>query len=259
MKLLSYEAHLPLQRRVRYVGERIKWFFQKQKDAIIDFMGSLQGTPAANLYSPLYPKHVNIIRQNTMIKDLIFRTYDATCERQLGQFVELFDNMLTSTFSNPFLFLKGTTRAGDGECEEAVVLPSFEDTKERIPKELQGREGLEGSLSRWLQEIPADSNQVDEAVDRVQILVLRTYAFIRAQVCDQVELFAESFFKIPMMRRLEGEMAIIELSEDDNANYQAHRDQLITNIKREQQNLDEVSSCIDRLQGFKLRCEAQNM
>merc|ERR1711874_646897 len=56
-KLLSNEAHLPLQRRVQYVGERIKWFFQSQKDAVLSFMDKLEGTPNANLFSPLYPKH----------------------------------------------------------------------------------------------------------------------------------------------------------------------------------------------------------
>merc|ERR1712014_7167 len=42
VKLLSNEAHLPLQRRVQYVGERIKWFFQVQKDAVLDFMANLE-------------------------------------------------------------------------------------------------------------------------------------------------------------------------------------------------------------------------
>merc|ERR1712036_117294 len=35
--------------------------------------------------------------------------------------------------------------------------------------------------------------KLDEAVDKVQMLVLRTYACIRAQISDQIELFAESF------------------------------------------------------------------
>merc|ERR1712137_971689 len=57
VKLLSNEAHTPLQRRVLYVGERLKWFFERQKDAVIEFMGSLEGTPMSNMFSPLYPKH----------------------------------------------------------------------------------------------------------------------------------------------------------------------------------------------------------
>merc|ERR1719247_2059888 len=58
VKLLSNEAHMPLQRRIRYVGERIKWFFEKQKAAVVEFMESLEGSPSASMFSPLYPKHV---------------------------------------------------------------------------------------------------------------------------------------------------------------------------------------------------------
>merc|ERR1719401_583792 len=45
VKLLGNEAHLPLQRRVRYVGERIRWFFENQKEAVLAFMANIDGTP----------------------------------------------------------------------------------------------------------------------------------------------------------------------------------------------------------------------
>mmetsp|Transcript_14340 Transcript_14340/g.32621 ORF Transcript_14340/g.32621 Transcript_14340/m.32621 type:complete len:729 (-) Transcript_14340:210-2396(-) len=258
VKLLSNEAHLPLQRRVQYVGERIKWFFMKQKNAVLEFMGSLEGTPQGNMYSPLYPKHFKLIKQNEMIKHLVFQTYDNACVRQLGNFVELFENMLTSTFSNPWVFLKGATPQGqDGEDLGDAVLPCFEDTKNRIPKEIESRSSIEGTLSKWLQDIPTDSHQIDEAVDKVQMLVLKTYGFIRSQVCDQVELFAESFFKLPMLRRLEEDMSMMELSEQDKANYEARRVRLSEDLKKGRSNLEEVNACIDRLQAFKLKCDAR--
>jgi len=260
VKLLSNEAHLPLQRRVQYVGERIKWFFMHQKQAVIEFMEKLEGTPKSNLYSPLYPKHAKLIKQNEMIKQLVFRTYDRACVRQLDQFAQLFDNMLTSTFANPWVFLKGHTPGGsDGEELQDSALPSFEDTKERIPKEIQGRAGTEQSLSRWLTDIPTDSTQIDEAVDKVQMLVLKTYGFIRAQVCDQVELFSESFFKLPMLRRLEEDMALMELSDEDSANYEARRSRLSDEIQAAADSVHEVDACINRLQGFKTKCEARGL
>eukprot|EP00928_Gymnodinium_smaydae_P005853 TRINITY_DN12027_c0_g1_i1.p1 TRINITY_DN12027_c0_g1~~TRINITY_DN12027_c0_g1_i1.p1 ORF type:complete len:743 (+),score=229.71 TRINITY_DN12027_c0_g1_i1:98-2326(+) len=258
VKLLSNEAHLPLQRRVAYVGERIKWFFESQKDAVLAFMDGLEGTPSANLYSPLYPKHAKLVKQNEIIKHLVYQTYNNACARQLKHFVELFDNMLTSTFSNPWVFLKGaTTSSADAEDLEDAVLPSFDDTKERIPKEIQGRSGIDTILSRWLQDIPTESHQIDEAVDKVQMLVLKTYSFIRSQVCDQVELFAESFFKLPMLRRLEEDMACIELSEADRNNYQERRERLGSSIARAQESNREVSECIERLQSFKLKQEVR--
>eukprot|EP00392_Amoebophrya_sp_AT5.2_P012684 g12791.t1 len=54
VKLLSNEAHLPMKKRVRYVGERIKWFFQQQKDVIVDFMKSLKGSADEHMYYFLY-------------------------------------------------------------------------------------------------------------------------------------------------------------------------------------------------------------
>jgi len=258
VKLLSNEAHLPLQRRVLYVGERLKWFFERQKEAVIEFMDSLEGTPSANMFSPLYPKHVKLIKQNEMIKHLVFETYDAACKRQLAMFTDLFDNMLTSTFSNPWVFLKGATPTeGDSEDLVDAVLPSFDDTKMRIPQEIKSRSGIEAILGKWLQDIPTESEQIDVAVDKVQQLVLKTYSFIRSQVCDQVELFAESFFKLPMMRRLEEDMSMIELSEEDKENYEVRRQRLEGEAKSASDALQEINACIDRLNGFKLKCDAR--
>jgi hypothetical protein len=257
VKLLSNEAHLPLQRRILYVGERIKWFFEKQKGCVIEFMDSLEGTPSANMFSPLYPKHVKLIKQNEMIKHLVFQTYDNACRRQLRMFTDLFDNMLTSTFSNPWVFLKGATpNDGDADMKDAS-LPSFDDTKARIPAEIKSRSGIEEVLAKWLQEIPTESDQIDDAVDKVQQLVLKTYSFIRSQVCDQVELFAESFFKLPMMRRLEEDMSMIELSEQDKENYDARRQRLSIEAKGANVAVQEISACIDRLNGFKLKTDAR--
>lgn len=115
--------------------------------------------------------------------------------RQLQQFVELFDNMLTSAFSNPWVFLKcsptGSLEAPTGILE--AVPPSFEDSKTRIPKGIQNRSGIKAALSKWLTDIPMESSKIDHAVDHVETLVLKTYSFIRAQVCDQVALRREFF------------------------------------------------------------------
>jgi hypothetical protein len=258
VKLLSNEAHLPLKRRVMYVGERLKWFFEKQKEAVLTFMRDLEDTPSGAMFSPLYPKHARLIKQNEMIKHLVFQTYDAACKRQLAMFVELFENMLTSIFSNPWVFLKGAT-GGREESEDLqdALLPAFEDTKKRIPTEIEGRSSTEQTLKGWLDDIPTPSHQIDEAVDKVQMLVLKTYSFIRSQVCDQVELFAESFFKLPMLRRLEEDMAAIELSEEDQASYQARRDRLGSEIKTHEEANDEVTWCVNRLEDFKLKCGAR--
>merc|ERR1740123_2166081 len=145
------------------------------------------------------------------------------------------------------------------DAEEMARHDPVEYTKMRIPGEIQSRSGTETVLAQWLNDIPTDSSQIDEAVDKVQMLVLKTYSFIRSQVCDQVELFSESFFKLPMMRRLEEDMAQIELTDEDTSNHQARRDRLEQEIERAKGSLVEIESCVSRIQGFKLKCESRGI
>eukprot|EP00929_Paragymnodinium_shiwhaense_P095574 TRINITY_DN5677_c0_g1_i1.p1 TRINITY_DN5677_c0_g1~~TRINITY_DN5677_c0_g1_i1.p1 ORF type:complete len:776 (-),score=234.71 TRINITY_DN5677_c0_g1_i1:396-2723(-) len=268
VKLLNNGAHMPLQGRVAYVGERIKWFFEQQKEPVLAFMAGLEGTPSAKLYSPLYPKHAKLILQNATIKQLVFQTYDDKCQEQLQHFVELFDNMLTSTFSNPWVFLKGSGRTagsgaapqGGGDSSKAAggIVSSFEEAKQRLPAELASRSSIDAQLCRWLQDIPTESNQIDEAVDRVQMLVQKTYSFIRSQVCDQVELFSESFFKLPMLRRLEQDMAVSELNTEQTREFLNNRDRLTAKRDHAFASVKEIEDSITLLQQFKSRSEARH-
>eukprot|EP00927_Polykrikos_kofoidii_P040977 TRINITY_DN3491_c0_g1_i1.p1 TRINITY_DN3491_c0_g1~~TRINITY_DN3491_c0_g1_i1.p1 ORF type:complete len:772 (-),score=124.81 TRINITY_DN3491_c0_g1_i1:507-2603(-) len=260
VKLLSTEAHLSLQRRIAYVGERIRWFFLNQKESTLQFMMRLENHPSANLHSPLYPKHAKLISQNEIIKHLVFSTYDTACAKQFQQFVMLFDTVLTSTFSNPWIFLKAAQQDAD-DCDhmEHVALPGFDDTRDRIPQEIRRRASIDTKLQRWLEEIPAEAHRMNLAVEKVQMLVASTYNFVRSRVCDQVELFAESFFKLPMLRRLEEDMALIELTEADKRKYEQRRDCLCSQIKATQASITEMADCIERLQAFKLRQEAMAM
>merc|ERR1711865_32356 len=138
----------------------------------------------------------------------------------------------------------------DGE-NSADVPASFDAAKERVPSDLQGRSNAETTLSKRLEEIPADASRIDEAVEKVQMLVVETYAFIRSQVCDQVELFAESFFKMPMLRSLEQDMTLIELSELDKMNQEERRERLTAETRSAQEGLIAIDSCVKRLQSFK--------
>jgi GTP-binding protein EngB required for normal cell division len=254
VKLLNHDAHLPLQKRIQYVGMRVKWFFEQQKAPIVQFMKSLKGSPDEKIYSVLYSKHAKMIEENATIRKLVFDTYDRVVERQLNQFVELFRSTLHATFSNPWVFLKKTTaRLDDDEYASECLLPSLDDTKARIPQEIQGRTGIERTVTKWLYDIPTEPHRIDEAVDQVQLLVLKVYSHIRSQVCDQVELFAESFFKLPLMRRLEEDMIKVELSTVDKEGYRHRREKLSREGAANQQALKEVQECLKVLSTFALK------
>merc|ERR1719476_1013386 len=120
VKLLNHDAHLPLQQRVAYVGERVRWFFKQQKDPIVQFMKSLKGSPDEKLYSVLYSKHAKLIEESQTIRKLVFDTYDAVVARQLKQFVDLFQSTLHATFSNPWVYLKKSTASLDATQPDDV-------------------------------------------------------------------------------------------------------------------------------------------
>jgi GTP-binding protein EngB required for normal cell division len=310
VKLLSNEAHLPMKDRVRYVAERIKFFFMQQKECIVDFMGKIKGSSDEQMFSSLYSKHVKLILDNPVIRAKVYETYDKAIERQMFSFIELFNNTLASTFSNPWVFLKRAAsvtvhqdehpqlqtntvpaasatankqqqqppqsqpqpqsaqppqqsqppqsqdRRASGELD--MRLASFSETKSRIPWELESRSGWETVLSQWLSLIPQEPQQIDEAVEKVQMLVLKTFSFIRAQIADQIELFAESFFKLPMMRRLEEDMSLIEVSENDKREYEGRKEALVKEEKRLEIMINDLDDCVRKLSVFLVKSQAAN-
>merc|ERR1712232_1262235 len=254
VKLLNHDAHLPLQDRVKYAGERIRWFFQQQKEPIVQFMRSLKGSSDEKLYSYLYSKHARLIEDNQTVRKLVFDTFDIVVARQLDQFIALFRSTLHATFSNPWVFLKKTSaKLEDDDLGEQPLLPTLEDTKARIPKEISSRTGIERTVTKWLYDVPSQPHLIDEAVDEVQLLVLKVYSHIRGQICDQVELFAESFFKLPLIRRLEEDMSKIELSDVDKEGYRVRREKLEGERTANEQGLKEVQECLTILSSFALK------
>lgn len=253
VKLLTNEAHIPMRKRLQYVGERIKFFFYQQKTVILDFMSQLPGSADEHLYSSLYQKTAELMNSNETVKNMIFDVYDRIVEHQLQQFLELFYNTLTSTFANPWVFLKKNSASLEESDIEEICLPSFEDTKQRIPQELDTRSGVETILVQWLSDIPNEPSHIDEAVDKTQMMLLKTFQFIRAQISDQIELFAESFFKLPMLRRLEEEMTLIELNEVDKDTHASRRSQLEVDMRETNESMKTINECILRLQNFAIK------
>merc|ERR1712113_897013 len=237
---------------------RVKWFFEQQKAPIVQFMKSLKGSPDEKIYSVLYSKHAKMIEENATIRKLLFDTYDGVVQRQLNQFVELFRSTLHATFSNPWVFLKKTSaRLDDDDYASECLLPSLDDTKARIPQEIQGRTGIERTVTKWLYDIPTEPHRIDEAVDQVQLLILKVYSHIRSQVCDQVELFAESFFKLPLMRRLEEDMINMQLSDVDAEGYKVRRSALLKQQNANEHGYKEIQDCLRILQSFVIKSQSQ--
>ena len=74
----------------------------------------------------------------------------------------------------PQVFLKKTSaKLDDDESGDMPLLPTLKDTKARIPKEINDRTGIERTVTKWIYDISTQPHLIDEAVDDVQLLVLK--------------------------------------------------------------------------------------
>jgi hypothetical protein len=284
LKLLANEGQPQVRRKINYVARRIEWFFSLQKDTIIEFMDSIKGSPDEHLYSQLFTRRVQLIKENELARELLYKKFDYFLVKQRHLFVELFNNTLQSTFQYPWALIKASSWAysdlekhvirrtedegeegqikGDdepeisrNEQEEAawlgeMTLPSFTDTITRIPKEMSHRSTIEKLLQEMVNEIPIDTGHVDEAVEKVQALMITVFRAIRNLICDQLELFADSFFQLPMSRHLEGEMMDVQLGDSDKVRFQSLREGKGEEVERTKEILDNVIWSIVQVENF---------
>jgi len=276
LKLLTNEGQPQVRRKVNYVAKRIEWFFQLQKECVIDFMDSIKGSPDEHLYSQLFARRVQLIKENQLARDLLFSKYDAFLVHQRNLFVELFNNTLQSTFQYPWALIKASSwtfaeldryvEQGENTQEEEdeedlmsrdpfadMTLPCFDDTKARIPKELSQRSSVEKLLQEMVNEIPIDNSHVDEAVEKVQALMITVFRAIRNLICDQLELFADSFFQLPMSRHLEGAMMDVKLTEQEMARFEGLRSVREEDVKKSSDMLDHLQACLGAIAQFNKR------
>jgi len=258
VKLLSNEAHSPLQRRVLYVGERLKWFFSQQKEATVKFMASIKGSPEEHMYSKLISKKAEFIENNETMKAAIYKAFDEACLKNQEKFESMWSDYMDAMFQSPLKLLKSCTMpkpsdAGALEDEEGLA-PTFDTTKERIENEMKRRSNVSKGLSQKIKEIPSDDSMARESRDKMQGIIEEVFGRIRSLVADQMQLYSESFFLLPMLRRLEGEMAKMQMPDEDRRRYQQLRKMLVEEDKKKTELLADLDWCIGAVQKFKITC-----
>jgi hypothetical protein len=253
VKLLRLHAPEHMDKKVKYVGARLQWFFCVQKEAVLEFMTTLKGSPEEHMFSQLYFRQGNVIARNTTMKACIFQTYDTVLARQKDQFVHQYQDFLKSMFQNPLVMLKASSQPPmrAEELLEDVCLPSWEETKERIPEEFDRRSVIKRKLEDKINSIPADDARTNDAVPMCTDMIAKTFSFVRRVTADQMELYAESFFLLPMMRRLEGDMNELQLQEADRLAYKARSEVLTKEFTLEERKANDLVWCVDAIQKFK--------
>merc|ERR1712091_469167 len=93
--------------------------------------------------------------------------------------------------------------------------------------EMSRRNDVQTTLNAKIKEVPDAATHGAQATKQMQNVIEEVFGRIRSLVADQMQLYSESFFLLPMLRRLEGSMAKMEMPESDKKRYQAIKAMLV--------------------------------
>jgi len=251
-QLMMQNAPTRMRTKTKYVGERLKFFFGEQKEATVQFMLGLTGSPEEHMFSRLIPKQAQVIERNETMKRCIFDAFDCACDKHRVRFMQMWCDFMDSMFQSPLMLLKSGSMPSIGSGYEEEIAPTFNTTKARIMQERKGRGTLQTALREKVKQIPDDDVMAKESVKMVQRIIEQTFAVIRSVVADHMQLYSESFFLLPMLRRLEGVMAEMELQEEDKEKYRARKDVLEKEKALSEGMLADLTYCVEAVQRFKV-------
>jgi len=252
--LMMQNAPTKMREKTKYVGERLKWFFTEQKTATVEFMLGIKGSPEEHMFSRLISKQALVIQRNDTMRACIFKAFDQACETHRTAFMQMWCDFMDSMFQSPLRLLKSCSTPSIGGTYEEEIAPTFESTKARIENERKSRNTLHHQLNEQIKRIPDDDVAAGHSVQMVQSIIEQTFGVIRCVVADQMQLYSESFFLLPMLRRLEGAMANMELEEDDKKRYRARKNVLVEEERKSASLLTDLDFCVDTVQKFKITC-----
>jgi len=254
-KILQSKCPQEMITKTKYVGERLKWFFSVQKEATVDFMASIKGSPEEHMFSKLISQKAEFIQNNATMKESIFKAYDRACDENMAKFDAMWEDYMNAMFQSPLKLLKTCTMPNIqlDDCGEEGLAPTFDTTKDRILGEIRKREGVSETILGKIKQIPDGDTRAVEARDMCQMIIQDIFGRIRTVVADQMQLYSESFFLLPMLRRLEGEMSKMEMEESDRRKYEFMKQKLMTEEKDKSGLVKDIQWCIDQVTGFEMK------
>ena len=159
---------------------------------------------------------------------------------------------IESMLQKPSALLKASSMPSSKEKHALsdVQLPSKTETLKRINVEFRDRGKLDIYIRKLVAEIPEDNLRANEAVEKVTSILVKTFAFVRSTIADQLELFAVSFYQLPMLRKLESSMQDIELDEDSLAEATARTSCLKQEMDVLAKKQKVLAECLDSIRLF---------
>lgn len=130
----------------------------------------------------------------------------------------------------------------------------MEDTKARINTELELRARVKQRTRTLFQQIPTDAGALDDAVDQISSLIVTIFACVRDMLADQLELLAESFFLLPMLRHLEMAMSELEMTDESKQETAMRREILTIEERKLSKKIADFEWCVKQTSAFAMEC-----
>ena len=252
-KLVQERGKPPVDRAVKYVAERFKFFFKNQKPVLMEFMETLQGSSEERLFSKLFTTRFPLLRDSDVTRQLVFDKFDEVVEECGRQFVQLFDYSATAIFCKPWNMINKAVKKNcvDDEALDKAAVPTYASTLERLRGERRQRKEVRLHLETLLLQIGGTSRaSADPMADRVQQMICLIFTCLRDVLAEQLELVAESFYLLPMLRLMEERMQQIELDDTASARFEARRDALRAEQAGLQKKIQDFAWCLAETQSF---------
>jgi GTPase SAR1 family protein len=250
-KLCGHKGVDTMKVKVNYVKLRLQYFFMSHKAVLQEFMATLQGSAEEHLFSNQFTTMFPILRDNDIARNLIFQKFDDVVMKCGKNFEHLLHYSIEALFAKPDIATKesSVTFSPDDSALEDMTLPSHADTVQRVKEERQDRKRGQMTMKHMTRQIEENSAE-DDQVDRVQAMLIMIFKVLRNRLADQLELMAESFFLLPMLRLLEAEMHDIELDEKSKAEFAIRREHLSIDKRRLQEKLDNFKWALNEVEMF---------
>merc|ERR1719408_188156 len=136
---------------------------------------------------------------------------------------------MNAMFQSPFKLLKQSSakplgsRADEGE-DDFDLAPTQDSTQERIAQEIQNRDRATHEMDKQISAVSTCAGRDKRQMS--QQIIEDIFGRIRTVVADQMQLYSESFFLLPMLRRLEGEMSSMEMPDAEKKAYAMRQEML---------------------------------
>eukprot|EP00929_Paragymnodinium_shiwhaense_P044562 TRINITY_DN22843_c0_g1_i1.p1 TRINITY_DN22843_c0_g1~~TRINITY_DN22843_c0_g1_i1.p1 ORF type:complete len:711 (+),score=178.09 TRINITY_DN22843_c0_g1_i1:71-2203(+) len=274
-KLMLRVAFGPLKRRIDYIAARVAWVLRQQKDAVLAEMEALSEGPSARFHSPLYKKHLAIMRSNKIACDLVYTAYDAAAAKVAEQVLRNLQGTLTAGCINPHIMMRpktepdmnpgqlkakvaGTEDGTTGSADKATEAVSpKEEAQRRVKAEMALREGRvpeetsSSCLPSDLRDRVFEPSEVLQTMPSVEQMLKRAFAVLASILANQAFAFTDTAMSDLCRRRVDEAMSGIDFSPEQRRLVSLRHQEALAKLHKAEARLDSVHRCVAALRSAK--------